>query len=289
MRINTIILILFFTVSLNAQKMDNFLGIKTIMLDCKGHNYGVVNVLGETLDRYTKGDIYVDIKNDYILTNTIYGKDKFVKLPILVRNGNTIVCSSYNDSQTYYFTFMDEVVFVVTQFVDNVVVLCLLDPNGGTENDMNFLKQIIEEGIACKIMADHYTEDKKEERIKMTKSGSVYKIPAEINDVLKVDFLLDTGASDVFISPEIALTLMRTGTLSDKDYLGSSVYSFANGKTESCKKYKLKKLKIGSKEIRDVECAVANDIIGDMLLGQSFLQKLGGFEIDYLTNEIIVK
>lgn len=131
--------------------------------------------------------------------------------------------------------------------------------------------------------------DKIGTRVKMIKVGDVYEVPVELNGVLKIKFLLDTGASDVFLSPDIVLTLMRTKTLTESDYVGTNIYQFANGETEECKKYNLRSLKIGNKEIKNVECAVANTIIGDMLLGQSFLQKLGSFKIDYSTNEIIIE
>lgn len=126
-------------------------------------------------------------------------------------------------------------------------------------------------------------------RIKMRIQNDVYYVPVEINNVLKIEFILDTGASELFLSPEIAATLLRTNTLSEQDFIGNTVYRFANGKTESCRRYKLKSVRIGNITIKDVSCAIANNIIGDMLLGQSFLSKLGNFEINYSTNEIIIK
>ncbi len=124
--------------------------------------------------------------------------------------------------------------------------------------------------------------------VQMTKVGNLYEVPVELNGVLRIKFLLDTGASDLFLSPDVFLTLVRSGTLSQDDYLGSSSYSIANGETEVCKNYKLKSVKIGHKTISDVACAVANTLEVDMLLGQSFLSKLGSYRIDNTTNKLII-
>jgi hypothetical protein len=57
--------------------------------------------------------------------------------------------------------------------------------------------------------------------IPMTKIGGVYEVPVLLNGVLKLNFIFDAGASDVSISPDVALTLIRTGTVTDKDFLGT--------------------------------------------------------------------
>src|SRR5690606_6620584 len=118
--------------------------------------------------------------------------------------------------------------------------------------------------------------------------GQLYEVPVELNGVLKIKFLLDTGASDLFISPDVFLTLARSGTLSQADYVGSTTYIMANGASEECKKYKLKSVKIGHKTISNVVCAVANSLNTDMLLGQSVLSKLGSYRIDNSTNTLII-
>lgn len=125
--------------------------------------------------------------------------------------------------------------------------------------------------------------------IKLKKQGDLFLIPITINDALKIDFLFDTGASDVFISPEILLTLMRMNSIEKSDLVGSRKYSFANGKSEVCKVYNLRSLKIGTRVVKNVQCAVANTIISDMLLGQSFLKRLGGYRFDNVNNEMILE
>jgi len=126
-------------------------------------------------------------------------------------------------------------------------------------------------------------------RVQMTKIGNLYEVPVELNGVLKIKFLLDTGASDVFISPDVLLTLSRSGTLKETDFAGTSIYNFANGKTEECKRYMLKAIKVGNREVLNIVCAVANNINVDMLLGQSFLKRLGSYKIDNATSQLILE
>ena len=99
---------------------------------------------------------------------------------------------------------------------------------------------------------------------------------------------MDSGAGDVFISPDVLMTLMRGETISEDDFQGEFLYEFANGKTEKCKVYVLKSVQIGLSKVTNVRCAVANTVIGSMLLGQSFLEKLGSYTIDYDNNQILI-
>ena len=48
-------------------------------------------------------------------------------------------------------------------------------------------------------------------RVTMIESGGVYHVPVLINDILKLDFIVDSGAADVTIPADVVLTLVRTG------------------------------------------------------------------------------
>ena len=41
-----------------------------------------------------------------------------------------------------------------------------------------------------------------------------------INGVIELNFTLDSGASDVLIPADVVMTLLRTGTLRESDFLG---------------------------------------------------------------------
>jgi clan AA aspartic protease (TIGR02281 family) len=130
---------------------------------------------------------------------------------------------------------------------------------------------------------------KKETTIQMElMTGGIYQVPIEINDVLKISFLLDSGASDVSISPDIALTLIKTGSITKKDYIGIQEYAFANGVRATSSVFYLKKIKIGDFVYKNVRASISTTITAPMLLGQSLLQKMGKISIDNNTHQLTI-
>lgn len=123
--------------------------------------------------------------------------------------------------------------------------------------------------------------------IPMTKTGGVYQIPIIINGVLKLDFIFDAGAADVSISPDVALTLIKTGTVTDKDFTGTETYKFADGSTAKSKIFIIKEIQIGNKKIYNVKASISNSINAPLLLGQSVINKFGKVSIDYNKGAII--
>jgi hypothetical protein len=67
------------------------------------------------------------------------------------------------------------------------------------------------------------------EDIPLNKKGGVYEIPVEINGIITLNFVLDTGASEVNIPADVALTLYRAGTIKDADFLPGKTYRLADG------------------------------------------------------------
>jgi len=130
--------------------------------------------------------------------------------------------------------------------------------------------------------------DKKVNIIKLKKSNGVYSVPVELNGVLKIDFIFDSGASDVSISPDVALTLIKTGTIKKEDWLEGAYYKFADGSTAKSKRFKMSSIKIGNKIIKNVTCSISNSIDAPMLLGQSVLSKFGKYTFDNVTQRLIL-
>jgi len=62
------------------------------------------------------------------------------------------------------------------------------------------------------------------EGIKLESSGNTYQLRVTVNDTVKLNFTLDSGASDVLIPAEVALTLLTSGTLSENDFIGYQTY-----------------------------------------------------------------
>jgi len=50
----------------------------------------------------------------------------------------------------------------------------------------------------------------------LRKKDGVFLVPVLINNRISLDFILDTGASDVSVPADVVLTLMRTGTLRER-------------------------------------------------------------------------
>jgi predicted aspartyl protease len=117
--------------------------------------------------------------------------------------------------------------------------------------------------------------------VSFTKDGGVYLIPVVLNDVLNIKFIIDTGAAEVTISPDIAAMLYKTGTITAKDFLPGAIYQLADGSTVESDRFILKSIKIGKQQIKNVTCSISNSINAPMLLGQSALELLGTYTFDY--------
>ncbi len=90
----------------------------------------------------------------------------------------------------------------------------------------------------------------------------------------RVRFLVDTGASDIVLSPRDA---RRMGI--DLAALGyTRLYQTANGMGRGAP-YRLERLSIGPFEFHDVAVSVNQAEMNASLLGMSFLNRLSGFEI----------
>jgi clan AA aspartic protease (TIGR02281 family) len=115
--------------------------------------------------------------------------------------------------------------------------------------------------------------------IQLRRDGGTYIIAAEINGRITLDFTLDSGASDVTIPADVALTLMRTGTLTEQDFVDRQTYQLADGSTLPSQRVRIRSLKVGSIEMHDVVASVV-PARASLLLGQSFLGRLKSWTID---------
>jgi len=121
--------------------------------------------------------------------------------------------------------------------------------------------------------------------IKMTKKGGVYEIPCKINGT-QMNFIFDTGASDITISLTEAMFLYKQGTLTDDDFLGTQQYQIANGAIEEGTVINLNTVEIGNRTLHNVQASIVHNMKAPLLLGQSALRKYGKISIDYNKNEI---
>ena len=134
-----------------------------------------------------------------------------------------------------------------------------------------------------------YKQMKGATEIQLTFINNVYEIPVTINNTVTLNFILDLGASDVSLSPDVFLVLVKSGSITESDYIGNQTYKFADGNVAKSKVFNLKKIKIGNIEIENVRASISNSIEAPLLLGQSALKKLGEYKIDNNRSILIIK
>jgi len=104
-------------------------------------------------------------------------------------------------------------------------------------------------------------------------------VPVRVNGAITLKFVLDSGASDVLIPADVFLTLLRTGTVSESDFLGSQMYSLADGSKLKGSRFLIRELKVGPYVATNVIASVG-PVTGDLLLGLSFLSRFGTVTLD---------
>jgi clan AA aspartic protease (TIGR02281 family) len=122
-------------------------------------------------------------------------------------------------------------------------------------------------------------------KIIMKKINGVYTIPCKVNG-LSLDFIFDTGASDVSISLTEAAFMLKNGYLKDSDITGSSFAQIANGEITKNTTILIKEIMIADITIRNVTASVIHELKAPLLLGQSAISRLGRIELN--GNELII-
>jgi len=115
--------------------------------------------------------------------------------------------------------------------------------------------------------------------------NGILKIPVIINGV-ELYFIFDTGASLITISNREASFLYKNGKLLEKDLIGRSQFVDANGDISEGTIINLTSVRIGNRELQNVQACVIEGQNAPLLFGQSALQKFGRVSIDYAKNEI---
>jgi aspartyl protease family protein len=121
--------------------------------------------------------------------------------------------------------------------------------------------------------------------IKMRLESGVYFVPVEINGVA-LEFIFDTGASDIIISATEALFLYKQGKLKDEDIKGTSQYQLADGTIAEGTVITLRTVRIGTKTLENVKASIVHNMGAPLLIGQSAMSRFGKITIDYTNNEI---
>lgn len=130
-----------------------------------------------------------------------------------------------------------------------------------------------------------YTFCMAQTRILMEKQGGVYIVPCKVNG-LPLNFIFDTGASDVSISLTEAIFMLKNGYLQKED-IGESVYfGIANGDVAKGTKLTIKEIEIGGLKLNNISASIVHESKAPLLLGQSVIEKLGTIQIN--KNELLI-
>lgn len=122
-------------------------------------------------------------------------------------------------------------------------------------------------------------------KVKMHKQGGVYQVEAKINGT-PLDFILDTGCSDVAISLTEAEYFLKNNILTKED-LGDLQYSrLANGGLIQTLSFNIRTMEFGGKKLYNVKASITNSSKAPLLLGQTVLSKLSSLNIDNSRSEI---
>ncbi len=125
------------------------------------------------------------------------------------------------------------------------------------------------------------------ESIPLIRERGTFVVPVVINDKITLNFTIDSGASDVSIPAHVFFMLTRAGTVSQSDFLDTRVYELANGSKQTARRIRIRSLRVGNTEIRDVVASVSPQE-GISLLGQSFLSRLKSWSIDNQRQTLLI-
>jgi len=127
-----------------------------------------------------------------------------------------------------------------------------------------------------------------ETRIPLVKMSGGLIAPVVINNTLKLNFIVDSGASDVSIPADVFSSLVRAKTVTQADITGVRNYKNADGEVFQSKTFVIRSLKIGNIEAPRVQAKVSPSN-APPLLGQSFLKRFRSWSIDNSTQELILQ
>ena len=123
--------------------------------------------------------------------------------------------------------------------------------------------------------------------IKMKREGGVSVISCKVNG-LPLDFIFDTGASDVSINMTLANFMYKNGYLSIDDILGTGNYYDANGNLSEGVQINFKSIEVAGLKLINVKASIVKNDRAPLLLGQSAINKLGKIELNLKLNTLTI-
>src|SRR6202043_633522 len=75
--------------------------------------------------------------------------------------------------------------------------------------------------------------------------GGTFMVPVFINGAITLNFVVDSGASDVAVPADVVGTLIRTRTIGPSDFVGRQTYVLADGSEAPSDIFIIRSLKVG--------------------------------------------
>jgi clan AA aspartic protease (TIGR02281 family) len=124
--------------------------------------------------------------------------------------------------------------------------------------------------------------------IPLENENGTFVVPVQINGAITLDFVVDSGASDVSVPADVVSTLIRTKTIGPSDFVGQQTYVLADGSEAPSDVFIIRSLKIGDRLVSNVKASVASPK-ATLLLGQSFLRHFKSWSIDNARHALILE
>ncbi len=126
------------------------------------------------------------------------------------------------------------------------------------------------------------------ENVPLSYRGGVYHTPVTLNDSVRLDFIVDSGAASLYMPDDVFRTLMRTGTIQKSDILGEGRSETATGEIVNNTIINIRQLQVGNQIIYNVKAAIGGKN-ASLLLGQSALQKLEPWSLNTQQKILTIK
>jgi predicted aspartyl protease len=124
-------------------------------------------------------------------------------------------------------------------------------------------------------------------KVEMVKENGIFKVPVQLNGAISLKFIIDSGASEVQIPKDVFLTLVRTETIGDSDFLPGTTVILADGSKVKSDRFILRSIKVGETTFTDVHATVGG-LNAPLLLGQSFLSRFTEWKIDNKNGTLVL-
>lgn len=124
--------------------------------------------------------------------------------------------------------------------------------------------------------------------VQLKSEGGIFVVPVQINGAITLDFVVDSGASDVSVPADVVSTLVRTGTILPSDFIGQQTYLMADGSKVPSDVFTIRSLKVGNQVVENVRGSIA-PATASLLLGQSFLRHFKSWSVDNAKHALILE